>query len=85
MSLPLIPQEILVLVFLFSALIFASRKQYEHVITRGAIVVFYFWLCLYPDVPMEITRALSRYLFTILAITEITSYITIAIHNRKKL
>jgi hypothetical protein len=82
---PLIPQYVLAIVFLCSASVYVFRKQYEHFITRFSIALFYVYLSVFPNLPLELTRAISRYLFCTMAFIEIFSaFIIFYVQQRRR-
>lgn len=69
-----IPEWVIAVTFLASAYTFARRRQWEHALTRFFIVAFYAALAVYPGVPMDVGRPLSRWLLLLLGGIEVLSY-----------
>ena len=70
----LIPDWVLALAFLFSAIAMLYRRKWEHALTRLLIASFYFYLFSHTATPVEIARLLARWFFLLLAIVEIVSF-----------
>lgn len=62
-------------VFAVSALIYAARKQWENVVTRLFIAVFYAALGLNIVSAMDVVRPLSRWFVFLLGSVEVVSYL----------
>jgi hypothetical protein len=78
-----IPEWVIALAFLLSAYTFVRRGQWEHALTRFFIVIFYTALAMYPGVPMDIGRPLSRWLLFLLGSIEVLSYVMRRIAGRR--
>ena len=62
-------------VFAVSALIYAARKQWENVVTRLFIAMFYAALGLNIVSAMDVVRPLSRWFVFLLGSVEVVSYL----------
>ena len=62
-------------VFAVSALIYAARKQWENVVTRLFIAMFYAALGLNIVSAMDVVRPLSRWFVFLLGAVEVVSYL----------
>ena len=80
---PLVPSWLLVVMFACAAAVKIRTRQYEHAFVRIIILLFYLYVEYFHDVPIEVTRSVSRYLWFLLAAIEVISYFVIT-YQRKK-
>ena len=71
-------------VFDVSALMYVARRQWENVVTRLFIAVFYAALALDTLSTMDVVRPLSRWFVFLLGAVEIVSYLARKYMDRKK-
>ena len=71
-------------VFAVSALMYVARRQWENVVTRLFIAVFYAALALDTLSTMDVVRPLSRWFVFLLGAVEIVSYLARKYMDRKK-
>ena len=71
-------------VFAVSALMYVARRQWENVVTRLFIAMFYAALGLDIVSTMDVVRPLSRWFVFLLGAVEIVSYLARKYMDRKK-
>ena len=71
-------------VFAVSALMYVARRQWENVVTRLFIAMFYAALGLHIITTMDVVRPLSRWFVFLLGAVEIVSYLAHKYMDRKK-
>lgn len=65
---------VIVAVFAISAAMYLCRKQWENVVTRAFIALFYAALALNLITSMDVVRPLSRWFIFLLGVVELVSY-----------
>ena len=71
-------------VFAVSALMYVARRQWENVVTRLFIAMFYAALGLNIVTTMDVVRPLSRWFVFLLGAVEVISYLGRRYMSRKK-
>jgi len=71
-------------VFAVSAGMYLCRRQWENVVTRACVALFYAALALDIINSMDIVRSLSRWFIFLLGVVEIVSYYARRILDKRK-
>jgi len=58
-------------VSLLATLVMVAKRQYENAFTRLCVTLFYLWLTIMPDVPIEMARVLGRWFWILVLAVEI--------------
>ena len=75
---------VLAAVFVVSAGMYICRRQWENVVTRAFIALFYAALALDIIASMDMVRPLSRWFIFLLGVVEIVSYYARRILDKRK-
>jgi hypothetical protein len=71
----LIPEWILAIAFLASSFAMLYRRRWEHAFSRLLLAGFYIALAVFPEIPIEVARALARWFILLLALVEVISFL----------
>jgi uncharacterized membrane protein len=70
-----IPTTVVIVIYFFAAAMFLVRRQYDYAFVRLAVAGFFALLCFSPEMPIEVSRYISRYFWILIPLVEIMSYL----------
>ena len=78
-----IPEYVMAILFFGTAAVSLRRKLYDGFITRLAIAMFFVYMIIFPIHDIEWARSVSRYLYSLLALVEIISFVAYSIQQKR--